>query len=630
MALFAMTRGRCAGRGTLLLGVVSVAVSVLGAAACTSSSPVDAPVPGGASGAAGAVAGRSGGGAPGAGGAGEVDAAGGRPGAGGGSGAGGGAGGGGGNAGGAGAPDARDPDTGAAPDTAVVGGTPPPPVPTGELPAFCSQYPPPAAAGQWQSKWVRYDPAGRLTYPADGERNRVPDWSYAGYRYGEAPIPDVPEVARLTPEPGDNTQRIQQAIDAVGMRAPDARGLRGALVLAPGRYEVRGSLRIGRAGVVLRGSGSGGDAARDTILVATGDVPHQRTVVTVGTGSAQWTESTPRTNVTTPFVQVSARRLDVASTAGLAVGDPIVIRHPSSAAWIAALGGGGASDPWTPNTRDIVYYRIIRRIDGNALELDAPVFNHLDRALSQSTVAKAQVPHVAQVGIENLRVDIQTAGGEDENHAWKGVVFKGAMDAWARRVTALHFGFSGIEVGGGVRITIDDSQAAEPVAVRTGGRMYNFAMEAHSQLVLVRNCQAANGRHSLVGSGASTVSGNVFHRCRLTQGGTNEGGHRQWTQATLYDNVTESGSSTIALINRGDFGTSHGWGCVHSMVWDFNGTMEVQKPPTGQNYAVSTRGRKDGAFRFAGGEGSVEIMPPVLTPASLYEAQLCDRLRPAR
>jgi hypothetical protein len=598
-----MTRGRVARRDVALCFV-----TVLGAAACGAAAPVAGDGGGGGGGGAGR---------PGQVGAGEVDA---RV---------GGSGGGGFGTGGAGGGliDARSRDSGRAADAgggdrgSDGGGG------MGPFPAFCAQYPPPPAPGQWQSRNVRYDDSGRLTYPADGDRNRVPDWSYAGYRYGQAAIPDVPEVARLAPAAGDNTQRIQQAIDAVGMRAPDARGLRGALLLAPGRYEVRGTLRVGRAGVVLRGSGSGADPTKDTILFAAGDVPHQRTVIILGSGSAQWAEATPRTNITTPFVQVSARRFDVASTMGLAPGDPIVIRHPSSAAWIAALGGGGASNPWTPNTRDIVYYRIIRGIDGNSIELDAPVFNHLDRNLSQSYVAKAQVSHIEQVGIENLRVDIENAGGEDENHAWKAVVFKGAMDSWARRVTALHFGFSGIEVGGGVRITIDDSQSLDPVGIRTGARMYNFALEAHSQLVLIRNCQATNGRHSLVGSGASTVSGNVFHRCRLTRGGTSEGGHRQWTQATLYDNITETENSSINLFNRGDAGSSHGWGCVHSMIWDFNGTIEVQKPPTGQNYAASPRGRKVTMFRNAGAEGSVEIMPGALVPASLYEAQLCDRLR---
>jgi hypothetical protein len=256
------------------------------------------------------------------------------------------------------------------------------------------------------------------------------------------------------------------------------------------------------------------------------------------------------------------------------------------------------------------------------------VFNHLDRKLAQSYLVRATVPYAAQVGVEDLRIDIQTAGGEDENHAWTGVSFGGAMDSWARRVTALHFGWAGLEGRGALRVTMQDCTAIDPVAIRTGGRMYNFAMDGVSQLVLVNNCVAADGRHSLVGSGASNTSGNVFHRCRMTRGGAVEGGHRQWTQGMLYDNVVETDSSTILLINRGDFGTSHGWGCAHSVIWNFNSRMTVQKPPTAQNYAVSSQGSRGGAPSFPGPEGFVELRGPGLTPASLYEAQLCNRLAP--
>ena len=71
----------------------------------------------------------------------------------------------------------------------------------GALPAFCRQYPTPPAPGQWQSERVHYDASGKLTYPADGERNRVPDFGYSGYRYGGVSLPDVPEVMRLSPAP---------------------------------------------------------------------------------------------------------------------------------------------------------------------------------------------------------------------------------------------------------------------------------------------------------------------------------------------------------------------------------------------------------------------------------------------
>jgi hypothetical protein len=497
---------------------------------------------------------------------------------------------------------------------------------SGGLPAFCASYPP-TGTGGWQSAHVRYV-NGRLDYPADAEKNRIPDFSFAGYRYGEVPIPDVPEVMHLAPITGDNTTHIQAALDAVGAR-PLVNGLRGALVLGPGRYEVAGTLRVNRAGVVLRGSGDGADPAVDTIIVATGDIPHQRTVIIAGSGSRNWNEGSPRSDVVAPFVQVSARELEVASATGFAVGDAVVIHHPSTQAWIDALMGGGVvtQPPWTPGTRDIVYHRFIRRITGNTLTLDAPIFNHLDRALSQTYVAKASsMPYLSHVGVENLRIDIQTAGGEDENHAWTGLSMNGAIDSWARKVTALHFGWAGVEADGALRVTIDDSSAMEPVGIRTGGRFYNFAMEGRAQLVLVRNCFAADGRHSLDGSGASTTSGNVFYRCRLTRGGTSEGGHRQWSQGMLFDNVVESATSSIVLINRGDYGTQHGWGCVHSVIWNFNSRMQSQKPPTGQNYAISSAGQKGGTPPWPGPDGVYELKGPGLSPTSLYEAQLCDRL----
>jgi hypothetical protein len=496
----------------------------------------------------------------------------------------------------------------------------------GGLPAFCGSYPP--APGGWQSAHVTYA-GGRLSYPADAEQNRVPDFSYAGYRYGESSLPVVPHAMRLDPAPGDNTQRIQAALDAVGALPLNGQGLRGALLLGPGLYEVAGTLRINKAGVVLRGSGDGADPATATIIVATGDIPHQRPVIVAGSGSRTWNEGNPRSNISTPFVQVSAMKFDVESAAGFAVGDAVVIRHPSTQAWIDALGGGGVvtMPKWTPGTRDIVYHRFIRAISGNTLTVDAPIFNHLDRSLSQAYVAKAaSMPYLARVGVEDLRVDIQTLGGEDENHAWTAVSFTGAIDSWARKVTALHFGWAGLEADGALRITMDDSTAIEPVAIRTGGRMYNFAMEGLAQLVLVRRCHAADGRHSLVGSGASTTSGNVFYRCTLTRGGASEGGHRQWTQGMLYDNIVESVSSSISLINRGDFGTSHGWGCVHSVVWSYNSTMTAQKPPTGQNYAISPAGKIDTTPPFPGPPGVYELKGAGLSPASLYEAQLCDRL----
>jgi hypothetical protein len=86
-------------------------------------------------------------------------------------------------------------------------------------------------------------------------------------------------------------------------------------------------------------------------------------------------------------------------------------------------------------------------------------------------------------------------------------------------------------------------------------------------------------------------------------------------------------------------GTSHGWAAVHSVCWNCDvaaGEIIIQKPPTGQNYAIGcfgfdVRGEKNGWLDFTvpfdKDEGYIEGTDSVgLEPASLFMAQLYDRL----
>jgi hypothetical protein len=496
---------------------------------------------------------------------------------------------------------------------------------TAPPPSFCNSYPPAPASGQWQSSRVFYS-SGRLTYAADSEGNRIPDYSYAGYRYGQVPIPSIPEVMRITPVSGDNTARIQQALDQVGARTPDANGIRGALVLASGVYEIRGILRVNRSGVVLRGEGDDSNAATNTILRITGDTPHQRSAVIMGSGTNSWPES-GATNITTPFVRVGAMSFEVASTAGYSVGDDIVIHHPSTDAWIKAIDGGGTVDdpPFSPGSIDIVYYRKITRIAGNTIVLDAPIYNHLNRSLSQSYIAHVNAGAITNAGVENLRIEIVTAGGEDENHAWTALYVQGAQDSWVRGVTALHFGYAGVRLENAVRVTVEDCRAIDPVGIRTGSRFYNFSSDRRANLILFKFCQATGARHSYISNGVSLASGLVYYRCSQSGGGS-EGGHRMWATGVLYDNIDELSAGQVLLINRGDFGTSHGWAAAHSTIWKYDSELVVQKPPTAQNYGITNQGHFRPNFYFPGPAGHQELRSGDLVPFSLYEAQLCDRL----
>jgi hypothetical protein len=169
------------------------------------------------------------------------------------------------------------------------------------------------AQGTWKSMWFKNDASGVFVPRPDAEGNRIPDFSHAGYRNG-AELPSLPVVASISPIAGDNTAHIQAAIDAVSARVPDQNGHRGAVLLAPGTYEVRGTVRIDTGGVVLRGSGRGSDPASNTVLRATGNTPAERTVVTVGAWSSDpWSGRVGKAvDITTGFVPVGSRRFRVA------------------------------------------------------------------------------------------------------------------------------------------------------------------------------------------------------------------------------------------------------------------------------------------------------------------------------
>lgn len=108
---------------------------------------------------------------------------------------------------------------------------------------------------------------GKLAYAADGQGNRIVDFSCCGYAGAAHDIPNAPIRVVVPPAGGDSGERIQAALDYVASLPPDPNGLRGAVLLGKGRYEVSGQLLIRGSGVVLRGSGMGADG---TVLVATG------------------------------------------------------------------------------------------------------------------------------------------------------------------------------------------------------------------------------------------------------------------------------------------------------------------------------------------------------------------------
>ena len=215
------------------------------------------------------------------------------------------------------------------------------------------------------SKLYYLDPSGKLVYSKDTMGNRLPDFSYVGYHSGERAIPHVPVRITLEPSQGEDTKRIQDALDKLGNLPLDKAGFRGALLLKRGVYRVEGALIISHSGTVLRGKGNGPDG---TIIIANGynDMKYKRALITVGPKSdhleAHILHGYPtdqiklltdsRQAIVDAFVPVGSKSFEVISASGYKSGDRIVVHRPSTQGWIRSIGCDKLADRWA-GIRDI-------------------------------------------------------------------------------------------------------------------------------------------------------------------------------------------------------------------------------------------------------------------------------------
>ena len=483
---------------------------------------------------------------------------------------------------------------------------------------------------------IYLDESGKLVYAPDANGNVIPDFSNAGYGGGGVAIPDLPVKAVVEPGPGDDGERIQAAIDRVSQMEPDAGGHRGAVLLRKGEYQIAGTLRISAVGVVLRGEGR---EREGTVLMATGT--SRRTLievnavfrrlqenrsVRVGRGPAWRQVPGTRRAITDAYVPVGARTFRVESTQGLAAGDRIIVHRRSTAAWIGAIGmdrirprHGRATRQWQAGDYDLRFDRVITRISGAEVTVDAPLMNAIERE-HRGWIYRYTFPErVAQVGIENLRAESHFNGRpDDEDHAWNFILLDAVENAWVRNVTGVHFAHSCVHVERhGKWITVEDADCLDPVSRITSSRRYAFALRG--QLTLVRRAFSNDGRHDFVMH--SRVPGpNVFLDCRARNAHNNSGPHHRWATGNLYDNVHIQGDA-LNVRNRGNRGTGHGWSGAQTMFWNSSADSIIcESPPTAQNWAIGSR-----ADSYSGDCYWYSAGNPV-EPRSLYLQQLKERL----
>src|ERR1700679_4184403 len=101
-------------------------------------------------------------------------------------------------------------------------------------------------------KYESYVMAALLICPAALAQTPI-DFSYAGYGGGGVSAALAPALISVSPTGSDDSGMLGIAVEQVSMSPLRADGLRGAVLLLPGRYLVGGQLTIRASGVVFRG-----------------------------------------------------------------------------------------------------------------------------------------------------------------------------------------------------------------------------------------------------------------------------------------------------------------------------------------------------------------------------------------
>ncbi len=343
----------------------------------------------------------------------------------------------------------------------------------------------------------------------------IPNNSYAGYRRGDVPIPDVPVVVRaadygvVADGTTDNTGALRAAIDAAWRMGG------GAVLLPPGVVLARGVVHLSRSGVVLRGAGLETTTLRfDRSLAAaiapdlTGsggsrwswqggmlwvsppeqlDTVNRKVIETFGgtdyggDWSAWWSGSTawsgPRLADVTNTPTRGSFTVEVNDASQLRAGQHYLLcwrnkgaadsyalwKHLAGHSLMGNFNWGGAG---ALNDRAQWQWPVeIRAIAGNTITLAQPL--RADVRAGFEVGFEPTGPVVEEIGIEDLTIEMVGAPLTKPHNTydgWNAVFFTKTINCWVRRVRIANaengvlsrsnkgLALSGIEFTGTVRM----------------------------------------------------------------------------------------------------------------------------------------------------------------------------------
>jgi hypothetical protein len=480
-------------------------------------------------------------------------------------------------------------------------------------------------------------------------QSQLPDVSYAGYMYGEKPLPtgDVTVNARdhgaKADGKTDDTEAIRAALHAAGAQG-------GGVVLLPkGNYRLSGILYMQHSGVVLRGEG-----AAKTILYWDKPLSEVTAARPNAQGKSAWSwsggfiwfkpretpnEETWRERPAVATLAADAKRGDrtvtVDSADPLKPGDWLILSmtDPSDHSLFQHMAGdipGAAQYDWNDKASDLIRQLAnwrwpveVAAVEGNRVTFRQPL--RLDARAAWSPKLHPIGQHVHDAGVEQLTVQMKPDSPvmpHLQDAGYNGICFETAVNCWARDVV-----LKDCENALGTECCKCITVSGVKVTGRQTHLLFWCRKLSHDCLFTDFRLEAPSF-HGINMEGLS--SGNVWSNGTIAHGTFDS--HR-WmpfqnvrTNLVIFNDGVHGGDPKTA-------GPLFGARCAHWNIRVTNGNGEMifapYQMPLGSLVGIVGCGPAETTEIDFAGEMHALIESPgrPVTPANLHEAQLAARLK---
>lgn len=462
--------------------------------------------------------------------------------------------------------------------------------------------------------------------------DRLPDFSFCGYRASEQALPstDTKPSTSLAAEKGDQTRRIQDALDETAAAGG------GVVALGEGEFIVSGKGLTIPSGVVLRGAGVG------LTQLKLGELPEGPAILFGNDTEIPSTLPFYSTNIIDQYVPIGSSQITVNSTfnstsndtIGLRPGDVVFVQRQVTEQWVRANGmadlfRSGERQTWLEEDIVIRQPREIKSIAGNTVTLNIPLTDALDTTqdyMSPFLVAFTPPAVSSEMGLENLSLALSPS--------CSGVSFDSQCDnpailfppwttnSWARNLDISGFNFFITVEYNASRITLSDivmTRDADAAMQGNTDRALPADILIEGTQVLVQDCAQRGlqtARSFTVMTGSVVPGPNAVLRHATESDDQTIVPHQRWAHGLLVEDT----DVPVLLFSRSTNGTGHGWAVNAGVGWNLRGTALVQSPPLGVNWCVGCSGMVDERSNGSSVEQGQEVLP-----RSLFEKQLEDR-----